>query len=87
MKCPSETLQNLPYFWNKITHIVFFSFFNLCYFIFFPNECPGLYQQQHRPGYSLGGNNKVALIEKNYMGFYFPKLWQILKRFARSFHQ
>ena len=32
MKCSSETLQNLPYFWNMKTHI---DFFILCYFIFF----------------------------------------------------
>ena len=29
-----------------------FPFFILCYFIFFPNECPVLCQ--HRPGHSLG---------------------------------
>ena len=36
MKCSSETLQNLPYFWNMKTHV---DFFILCYFIFSPNEC------------------------------------------------
>ena len=36
MKCSSsETLQNLPYFWNKTTQ-VFFSFFISCYFNFVP---------------------------------------------------
>ena len=25
--------------------------------------------------------------EKNYMGFRIPKIWQILKRFAGTFHQ
>ena len=40
-KCSIETLQNLPYFWKKKTHVVFFIFhFVLLYF--FPNECPGL---------------------------------------------
>ena len=34
IKLFSETLQNLPYFWNKKTHVVFFSFFILFYFIF-----------------------------------------------------
>ena len=29
-----------------------FPFFNSCYVIFLPNECPGLCQ--HRPGHSLG---------------------------------
>ena len=24
---PSETLQNLPYFWNTKTHVVFFHFY------------------------------------------------------------
>ena len=37
----------------------FFSFFISCYFIFSPNECPGLCR--HRPGHSLGEKkNKVA---------------------------
>ena len=50
MKCSSETLQNLPYFWNTKTHVVFFLFhFVLLYF--FPNECPGLCQD--RPGHPL----------------------------------
>ena len=25
--------------------------------------------------------------EKNYVGFFIPKIWQILKHFAMSFHQ
>ena len=37
MEWPSETLQNLQYFWNTKTHIVFL----LLYFLF-PNECLGL---------------------------------------------
>ena len=33
MKCSSEMLQNLPYFWNTKTHVVFFIFhFVLLYF-------------------------------------------------------
>ena len=39
IKCPRETVENLPYFCNLKIHIVFFIW---CYFIFFPNECPGL---------------------------------------------
>ena len=39
MKCSSKTLQNLPYFWNMKTHLVFFSFHVT---LFFPNECSGL---------------------------------------------
>ena len=34
MKCSSETFQNLPYFWNKKTQTVFFSFFILSNFGF-----------------------------------------------------
>ena len=49
IKWPSETLQNLLYFWNMKTHLVFFHFVLL---YFSPNECPGLCQQ--RPGHSLG---------------------------------
>ena len=55
MKCSSKMLQNLPYFWNTKTHMVFYFifFFILCYFTFFPpNECPGL--SQHRLGHSSG---------------------------------
>ena len=58
MKLPSETLQNLPYFWNMKFQIVFFSFFISSNF----------------------GN------EKNYLDFHIPKIWQILKCFARQFH-
>ena len=54
-----------------------------------PNECPGLCR--HRPGHLLGKNkNKVARNEerkKNYLVFLMIKIWQILKDFARSFHQ
>ena len=36
----SKMLQNLPYFWSKKTHIIFFRFsFHAMYFIFPPNEC------------------------------------------------
>ena len=34
-KCSRETLQNLPYFWNTKTHIVFFVF-HFVLFYFFP---------------------------------------------------
>ena len=66
-----------------------FPFFILCNLIFLPNECPGLYQ--HGPGHSLGEKNKVARNEKQnkkkHLGFHIQKIWQILKRFARLFHQ
>ena len=35
MNWQSETLQNLPYFWNTKIHVVFFSF-SLCATLFFP---------------------------------------------------
>ena len=45
------------------------AFFISCYFIFLPNECPGLCQ--HRPGHLLV--KKIKLVEmkneKNYTGF------------------
>ena len=34
MKCPSEILQNLPYFYHKKAHVVFFYFSISCSFIF-----------------------------------------------------
>ena len=52
MKSSSEMLQNLPYFIYMKTQSRLFLFFILCYFIFPPNECPGLWR--HRPGHSLG---------------------------------
>ena len=35
------------------------------------------------------GKNKVAQNEKQkiYVGFHIPKIWQILKHFAGTFHQ
>ena len=48
MKCSSEMLQNLPYFWNTKTHIQFFFIFHFVLLYFFPGLC------QHRPGHSLG---------------------------------
>ena len=55
MKWPCEMLQNLPYFGNTKTHIVFFVFqFALIYF--FPNECPVLCWHERK--------NKVARNEK-----------------------
>ena len=41
--------------------------------------------------HSLGEKIKLHEMKdekgKNYMGFYIPKIWQILKHFARAFHQ
>ena len=43
---------------------------------------------RHRPGNSLGEKNKVLQNEeKNNGGFHIPKIWQIVRHFAMSFHQ
>ena len=42
-KCSSETLQNLLYFMYKKTHVVFFVFHFVQFYIL-PYECPGLYR-------------------------------------------
>ena len=44
---------------------------------------------RHRPGHSLGEKIKLHEMknEKNYVGFPMIKIWQILKDFAKSFHQ
>ena len=55
---------------------------------YFPNECPGLCR--HRQGHSLGEKTKIARNEKkNYASKYSKnmEIWQILKYFARAFHQ
>ena len=52
MKWPGKTLQNLPYFIYIWKPKVAFPFFISFYYIFFPNECPGLFR--HRPGHSIG---------------------------------
>ena len=62
-------------------------FFILCYFIFSPNEYPGL--RDIDQGINQG-KITVAQNEKQnyeYVGFCIPKIWQILKYFSRSFHQ
>ena len=52
MKCSSQMLQNLPYFWSMKTHIVFFVFhFMLLYF--FPLMNALVYVDL--PGHLLGG--------------------------------
>ena len=80
MKLPSETLQNLPYFMYKKTHVVFFRFsFRATLYFYIMNALV----------YVDIDILKVARNEKKnkYMGFRIPNIWQILKRFARSFHQ
>ena len=71
-------LQNLLYFYNKKTRIVFFRFSfraTLCVNL---NECPGLYR--HRPGHSLGKHKGKHIKlhemknEKTYVGFLIIKI-------------
>ena len=54
-------LQNLLYFYDKKTHVVFFVL-HFEQLLYYPNECPGLCQ--HRPGHSLVKKMKVARNEK-----------------------
>ena len=42
MKWPSKMLRNLTYIWNIWKPTEIFCFSISCYFIFPPNECPGL---------------------------------------------
>ena len=81
-----EMLQNLLFFIYLYENPkLLFPFFISCYFIFLPNECPGLYR--HRPGHSLGENIKLHEMEneKKHMGFLITKIWQILQRFSWEF--
>ena len=58
---------HILYTYTKIQSCLFW-FFISCYFIFPPNECPGLCS--HRPGHSLGKKIKyIARNEKYNFGF------------------
>ena len=76
-------LQDLPYFWNTKTHVVFFVF-NFVQLSFSSNGigCP-VYDD------ILGEKIKLNEMKnkKIYMGFYIPKIWQILKHFDWPFHE
>ena len=88
MECPSETLQNLPYFWNTKIHVCKFLFFISCYFIFPLMNTLVYVDNGHRPGHLLGEKIKGnEMKKKTYAGFRIPKIWQILKCFTRSFNQ
>ena len=69
MKCPSDNLQNLPYFYHKKTQVVFFRFFHFVQIHFPPNECPGLCP--HRPGHSLGKKIKLHEMKNGKSNFGF----------------
>ena len=80
MKCSSETLQNLPYFWNTKTH----SFFRFSFraTLFFPQM--NALVNVDRLGHSLGGKlNSTKCKMKKKLGFCTPKIWQILKHFTK----
>ena len=61
-----------------------FPFFISCYFIFFPNECPGLWRHSPDPGHSLWEEKKVARNEKRkkqlwvFVYIKYGKFWSIL---------
>ena len=59
MQLSSKTLQNLPYFWNTKTHVLFFVFHFVLLYVF-PNECPGV--RRHRAGHSLGEKQSIIQI-------------------------
>ena len=50
-----------------------------------------IFLYRHRPGHPLHITNPKLLEMKNektsYLGFPIPKIWQILKHFARQCHQ
>ena len=73
MKWPSEMLQNLPYFWNTKSHIVFFVFhFELLWICY--SGC--------------SGQSKVARNGGTIWGFsyyIFVTIWQVLKHFSGTF--
>ena len=78
MKCPSEMLQNLPYFIYTKTQSCFVHF-SFRATLFFPLMNALVYLTRAL----IREKNKVAL------GFhiYNYKICQILKHFARAFHQ
>ena len=79
-------LQKLTYFYCKKTHVFFFRF-SFCATLFFPLMNAPVYVDIDQGTHY--GKNKIAQNEKSkkYVGFLMIKIWQILKDFARSFHQ
>ena len=52
-----------------------FPFFISCYFIFFPNECHGLWR--HRPGHLLGENAKYHEMKNRKSNIGFSYIWNM----------
>ena len=69
MKWPSEILQNLQYFYHKKTHVVFFHFLQINFFLVNALVYVDIGQGIHR------GKNKVAQKEerKKLCGFSYDK--------------
>ena len=72
MKCSNGTLQNLPYFWNTKTYVVFFRFFISFYLTFFHLLMSWSMSKKTRA--FIRGKTKVALNEK----------WKKLRGFSYS---
>ena len=72
MKWPSEIHQNLPYFWNTKTKVLFVLFFSFC---------APLFRKKIRV------QEKKMKKTTLYLGFLIPNIWQILKRFTGTFYQ
>ena len=71
MKLSSKTLQNLLYFWNTKTYVVFCGFSFRASTLFF-SLMYGCLCQHRRPGHSSGKKKLHEMKnEKNYMGFPF----------------
>ena len=86
MICSSETLQNLPYFWNTKTHADFL-FFNSCCFIL--SQINALVYVNIDQGIHYGKRQgSMKSKTKKLRGFSYSKnMANFLRRFARQFHQ
>ena len=85
MKLSSKTLQTLPYFWN-----FFFSFLisSNSWLLIVDALVYADIDEGARGIHCL--KSKVAQnkkIKKTYFCFLIPRIWQILKHFAKQFHQ
>ena len=91
MKCSSEMLQNLPYFWNMKTHILFFCFsfppvLSAPFFIYVI-FC-GMIIWPSWPSWSPGKSSQGFLISflfnKNVCSTYISIVWYQKNRFFKS---
>ena len=82
MKLSSKMLQNLPYFLDMKTLICsLFRFAFRVTLIFFYKRCPGSSTVVNPKLFEMKNEKKT------YFGFLIPKIWPILKHFARQFYQ